>query len=80
MDVEIPFFNNQSLHLELSEFSVYQDLIKIKRQTAQGEKTEYLQPSFKTYKIELNEAGVNGTLIFSKKGKGIIVSNNKLTN
>ena len=78
IDVEIPFFNNQSLHLELSEFSVYQDLIKIKRQTAQGEKTEYLQPSFKTYKIELNEAGVNGTLIFSKKGvKGIIVSNNK---
>ena len=78
IEIEIPFFNKQILQLNLSRFNVYQDLIEIKRQTSQGEQIERLQPHIKTYKIQLNELGMNGTFIFSQKGvKAIIFCDNK---
>jgi len=78
LEIEIPFFNKQNLKMNLNKFNVYQDLIEVKRQTPQGERIEKLHPSIKTYKIQLNELGMNGTFIFSKKGvKGIIFYDNK---
>ena len=68
LNLNIPFFNNQTLDFSLTKFEGYSDYIQIIRNTDHGQLQEDYYPNLKTYKINTsNPELLNGVFIFSKK-------------
>ena len=74
LNLEIPFFNEKTLSIDMTIFNINEEHIQVLRNTSQDIIQEYYTPTIRTYAINNNKDGLQGVFVFSKTGLKAVFS------